>query len=81
MQTRLELIQGDLIKAEVDAIVNPADKCLSGGGGMDKAIQRAGGVEVQQACKEIREQQGGCPTGKAVITPGAICAQNILFTP
>lgn len=81
MQTRLELIHGDLIKAEVEAIVNPADTRLSGGGGMDRAIQRAGGVEVQQACEEIRARQGGCPTGKAVITIGGnLHAKYIIHT-
>lgn len=81
MRTRLELIQGDLIKAKVDAIVNPADAKLTGGGGMDKAIQRAGGVVVQRACDEIRTRQGGCPTGKAVITPaGNLRAKYIIHT-
>ena len=81
MQTRLEIIKGDLIKAEVDAIVNPADPQLTGKGGMDKAIQRAGGVEVQHACKKIRDYQGGCPTGRAVITTGGnLRAKYVIHT-
>lgn len=69
-QTDLELIQGDITKADVDAIVNAANSQLIGGGGVDGAIRRAGGDEIEQACAEIRKREGGCPTGKAVITPG-----------
>ena len=68
-ETTLELIQGDITKAEVDAIVNAANSELIGGGGVDGAIRRAGGDEIEQACAEIRRREGGCPTGKAVITP------------
>ena len=50
-------------------IVNAANSQLIGGGGVDGAIRRAGGDEIEQACAEIRKREGGCPTGKAVITP------------
>ena len=80
-QTCLELVLGDIIKAEVDAIVNPADTDLTGGGGLDKAIQRAGGLQLQNACKEICIHQGGCPTGKAVITNGGnLRAKYVIHT-
>ena len=69
-QTSMELIQGDITKAEVDAIVNAANSALVGGGGVDGAIRRAGGDAIEQACAEIRAREGGCPTGKAVITTG-----------
>jgi len=69
-KTALEMIQGDITKAEVDAIVNAANSELIGGGGVDGAIRRAGGTEIERACAEIRKREGGCPTGKAVITPG-----------
>ena len=69
-QTALELIQGDITKARVAAIVNAANSQLIGGGGVDGAIRRAGGDEIEHACAEIRRNEGGCPTGKAVITPG-----------
>ena len=69
-QTDLELIQGDITKAPVDAIVNAANSALVGGGGVDGAIRRAGGDAIEQACAEIRAREGGCPTGKAVITTG-----------
>lgn len=37
MSTRLELIHGDIMEAEVDAVVNPTDLVLSGGGGLETA--------------------------------------------
>ena len=84
MQTRLELILGDITKAEVDAIVNPTDLALSGGGsleGLDRQIHNAGGQEVDRACEEIVELQGGCQTGEAVITTaGNLSAKYIIHT-
>lgn len=83
-QTRLELILGDITKAEVDAIVNPTDLVLSGGGslaGLDRQIHNAGGKEVDLACEEIVKLQGGCQTGEAVITPaGNLSAKYIIHT-
>ena len=81
LQTDLELIQGDITKAEVDAIVNAANSQLIGGGGVDGAIRRAGGDEIEQACAEIRKREGGCPTGKAVITTGGnLPAKYVIHT-
>ena len=57
-QTDLELIQGDITKAQVDAIVNAANGALVGGGGVDGAIRRAGGDAIEQACAEIRAREG-----------------------
>ena len=80
-QTTLELIQGDITKAKVDAIVNAANEKLIGGGGVDGAIRRAGGDAVVKACDAIRASQGGCPTGKAVITTGGkLSAKYIIHT-
>lgn len=80
-QTTLELIQGDITKAEVDAIVNAANEKLIGGGGVDGAIRRAGGDKVVEECNEIRARQSGCPTGQAVITTGGnLSAQYIIHT-
>lgn len=78
---KIELIKGDITKVEVDAIVNAANSSLLGGGGVDGAIHRAGGPEILEACKQIREKQGKCPTGEAVITTaGNLPAKYVIHT-
>ena len=80
-QTRLELVFGDITEVEIDAIVNPTDPDLSGGGGLDFIIHRAGGKGVDRACEEIRDFRGGCQTGRAVITAaGNLSAKYIVHT-
>jgi O-acetyl-ADP-ribose deacetylase len=68
-QTTIALILGDITKVTADIIVNAANTSLLGGGGVDGAIHRAGGQEILEACIKIRERQGGCAVGEAVITP------------
>jgi len=77
----LEIVIGDITKLEVDAIVNAANSSLLGGGGVDGAIHRAGGSEILEACQKIRNKQGGCPTGEAVITTaGKMPAKFVIHT-
>ena len=81
MPTRLELIHGNIMEAKVDAIVNPTDLVLSGGGGLDQVIRQAAGEKVDRACEEIRDLYGGCQTGEAVITPaGNLSVKHIIHT-
>jgi O-acetyl-ADP-ribose deacetylase len=66
----IELVKGDITILDVDAIVNAANSSLMGGGGVDGAIHRAGGPQILEECKVIRNAQGGCKPGEAVITSG-----------
>lgn len=77
----IELIQGDITQLEVDAIVNAANTSLLGGGGVDGAIHRAGGKTILDECMDIRNRQGGCKVGEAVITnAGHLKAKKVIHT-
>jgi len=75
------LLQGDITTQQTDAIVNAANTSLLGGGGVDGAIHRAGGKEILEECMKIRNRQGGCKVGEAVITTaGKLKAKYVIHT-
>jgi len=83
MVTNIEIVQGDLTRQSVDAIVNAANQKLLGGGGVDGAIHRAAGPDLLEACRRIPEVRPGvrCPTGEARITPGfRLPARHVIHT-
>jgi O-acetyl-ADP-ribose deacetylase (regulator of RNase III) len=76
-QAVLELVEGDITRQDTEALVNAANEQLRVGGGVDGAINRAGGSKIQEEARKI----GHCPTGQAVITTGGdLQAKYVIHT-
>lgn len=74
---RIELVQGDITRQQVDAIVNAANQALMGGGGVDGAIHRAGGPTLMEETRA--KYPDGCPTGSAVATTAGRLPARFVF--
>jgi O-acetyl-ADP-ribose deacetylase (regulator of RNase III) len=78
---KISVLKGDITRLEVEAIVNAANSSLLGGGGVDGAIHKAGGNSILEECIKIRNRQGGCAIGDAVITTaGNLKAKYVIHT-
>lgn len=83
MMDKIIIKTGDITKENVCAIVNAANSSLMGGGGVDGAIHRAGGIQILEACRKIRKEQypDGLSTGEAVATTaGNLQAKYVIHT-
>ena len=69
---KVSVIIGDITRQEVDAVVNAANRELTGGSGVNGAIHKAGGPEIYRFCEELRATKypDGLPAGQSAITPG-----------
>jgi O-acetyl-ADP-ribose deacetylase (regulator of RNase III) len=80
---RIDIVEGDITRQQVDAIVNAANSSLLGGGGVDGAIHRGGGPAILAECRQLRASRlgRGLPTGKAVATTaGNLPARWVIHT-
>jgi hypothetical protein len=83
MATRVSVLVGDITRQKVDAVVNAANRELTGGSGVNGAIHKAGGPEIYRFCEKLREMKypDGLPSGQSAITPGGkLTAKWIIHT-
>src|SRR4051812_25566778 len=83
MKDSIGVVEGDITKLKVDAIVTAANERMLGGGGVDGAIHRAAGPGLYEECKNVPEVSPGvrCPTGEARITGGyELPAKHVIHT-
>ncbi|HEV2801927.1 MAG TPA: O-acetyl-ADP-ribose deacetylase [Pyrinomonadaceae bacterium] len=83
LEGRVLVVVGDITRQTTDAVVNAANSTLLGGGGVDGAIHRAGGAQILEECRRLRETRypDGLPTGEAVITTGGeLPARYVIHT-
>lgn len=78
----IKIIEGDITKLKVDAIVNAANPTMLGGGGVDGAIHEAAGPELLEACKKVEPKNGiRCPFGEArITTSGMLLSEYVIHT-
>jgi O-acetyl-ADP-ribose deacetylase len=77
----IELVKGNIVSQDIDAIVNAANSSLMGGGGVDGAIHRAGGPQILDECKLWVQKHGRLPAGKAMVTSGGkLRARHVIHT-
>lgn len=77
----ISVIKADITTIAADAIVNAANTALVDGSGVNGAIHRKGGQQIVEECTQIRNRQGGCPVGEAVITRGGnLPAKYVIHT-
>lgn len=79
--TDLAVIVGDITRRGTEAVVNAANSSLTGGGGVDGAIHRAGGPAILAACRDYVRAHGPLPPGEAMWTPGGdLSARFVIHT-
>lgn len=79
----ISVVEGDITRQQVDAIVNAANSSLLGGGGVDGAIHRRGGPSILAECRALRDSRygRGLPVGDAVATTaGHLPARWVIHT-
>jgi O-acetyl-ADP-ribose deacetylase (regulator of RNase III) len=79
----ITLVEGDITRQQVDAIVNAANSSLLGGGGVDGAIHRRGGPAILAECRALHDSRykRGLPIGEAVATTaGHLPARWVIHT-